>query len=237
MLLRVDFHIHTALSPCGDGDMTPNNIVNMAKIKGLDVIAITDHNSVENVAPCIEVGRSVGLIVIPGMELQTKEDVHIICLFRNQEDALSFQELVYAGLPKEENNERVFGEQLIFDAQDNIIGKNSRLLLTSTNISLDNAFYEVMKLGGAFIPAHIDKSANGIIENLGFIPDYLEIKTLEYKYMDKINKFLKAGILNSNYKFIKSSDAHYLLDILEEENEFECESKDIDYIIKKLGQG
>lgn len=234
MILKADFHIHTALSPCGDLDMTPNNIVNMAKIKDLHVIAITDHNTVENVASCIEVGNNVGLTVIPGMELQTKEDVHIVCLFRSLIDATNFQNYVYTNLPALENNEKIFGEQLIIDSEDNVVGKNKRLLLTSTNISIDDAYEAVMKLGGAFIPAHIDKSANGIMANLGFIPDYLDIKTLEYKSTEKIDSFIKAGLLTDKYRFIKSSDAHYLQDILEGENVIECIANDVGSILDKL---
>lgn len=234
MNLHGDFHIHTALSPCGDENMTPNNIINMAKLNDLHVIAITDHNSVENVSACMEVGQNVGLTVIPGMELQTKEDVHVLCLFKNIINATKFQELVYKHLPNMENIEKVFGEQLQFNCHDEVIGKNKRLLLTSANISLDDAFYEVFKLGGAFIPAHIDKDANSIIANLGFIPDYLNIKTLEYRSIDKVNGFIKSGILKPKYNFIKSSDAHYLGDILIEGSPFECDYNDIDSIINKL---
>ena len=234
MVLYADFHIHTALSPCGDVDMTPNNIVNMAKLNGLDIIAITDHNSVENTAACMEVGKKVGLKVIPGMELQTKEEVHVLCLFNAYSKALNFQNFVYAKLPDMKNNERIFGEQLILDENDNVVGKNERLLLTSTNISLDEAFYEVERLGGVFIPAHIDKSANGIISNLGFIPEYLDIKTLEYRSMEKINMFIKSGLLSNRYNFIKSSDAHYLVDILEHQNPMDFSSDDIKDIINKL---
>jgi 3',5'-nucleoside bisphosphate phosphatase len=236
MKLKADLHIHTALSPCGDNDMTPNNIVNMAKLKGLQAIAITDHNCIENVVACMEVGSREGLIVIPGMELQTKEEVHVICLFTTIEQAIGFQSFVYENLPDLSNNEKIFGEQFIIDDKDNIIGKNKRLLLTSTNISLDDAFYKVTSLGGVFIPAHIDKSANGIIENLGFIPDYLDIRTLEYRSLEKVNSFIKAGILKNKYRLIKSSDAHYLEDILENENEIECKSNEVCSILQKLNE-
>lgn len=234
MNLHGDFHIHTALSPCGDGDMTPNNIVNMAKLKGLQAIAITDHNSTENVFACMEVGRDANLTVIPGMELQTREDVHVICLFKNLMDATAFQEFVYKHLPNRENNERVFGEQLQFNTHDEVIGKNRRLLLTAANISFDEAFYEVSKLGGAFIPAHIDRDANSILGNLGFIPDYLNIKTLEYRCIEKVNGFIKKGILKPKFNFIKSSDAHYLGDILDEGISLDCKNNDIDSIINEL---
>ena len=234
MLLSTDFHIHTALSPCGDEDMTPNNIVNMAMLNGLDAIAITDHNTVENVAACMKVGKQVGITVIPGMELQTKEEVHVICLFTTLERALRFQRLVYDSLPPINNNEKVFGEQLILDENDEVLGKNNRLLLTSTSISFDEAFDVVKKLGGVFIPAHIDKSANSVIENLGFIPDYLDIKNIEYKSMDKINMFLKAGFIQDSYRLIKSSDAHYLQDIQQDQNKLECNDNSVAAIINTL---
>ena len=234
MILNTDFHIHTALSPCGDEDMTPNNIVNMAMLNGLDAIAITDHNTVENVAACMKVGEQIGVTVIPGMELQTREEVHVICLFSELDRAILFQRFVYDHLPALNNNEKVFGEQLIIDEKDEVIGKNSRLLLTSTSISFDEAFEEVKRLGGVFIPAHIDKSANSVIENLGFIPNYLDIKNIEYKSMDKINMFLKAGFIKASYRLIKSSDAHYLPDIQQEENKLECVENSVAAIINKL---
>lgn len=234
MILKTDFHIHSALSPCGDEDMTPNNIINMAIIKGLDTIAITDHNTAENAAVFMEVGKALGLTVIPGMELQTREEVHVICLFPTIEAVLEFQQIVYSKLPSLTNNERVFGEQLIFDNQDNIIGHNMRLLLTSVNMSLEESKNYVTQLGGAFIPAHIDKSANGIISTLGFIPENIGIKTLEYKSWEKVNNFIKCGMLDEKYKFIKSSDAHYLQDIQEEENKLECERNEITSILKVL---
>lgn len=234
MLLKTDFHIHSALSPCGDEDMTPNNIINMAIIKGLDAIAITDHNSAENAAVLMEVGKTLGLVVIPGMELQTKEEVHVICLFPTIEAVLAFQQIVYSKLPSLTNNERVFGEQLIFDSGDNIISHNMRLLLTSVDMSLEESKNCVAQLGGVFIPAHIDKGANGIISVLGFIPDNIGIKTLEYRSLEKVNNFIKCGILKGDYKYIKSSDAHYLQDIQEEENLLECESNEIASILKVL---
>lgn len=235
MIINTDFHIHSALSPCGDEDMTPNNIINMAIIKGLDAIAITDHNTAENAAVLMEVGNASGLVVIPGMELQTKEEVHVICLFKSLEAVLKFQAVVYSKLPELKNNERVFGQQLVFDNEDNVIAHNDRLLLTSADLSIEEAKDIVTELGGVFIPAHIDKNANGIISTLGFIPDNIGIKTLEYKSMEKVNNFIKCGILKEGYQYIKSSDAHYLQDIHEkEDNKLECESNDIESILKVL---
>ncbi|MGE5628505.1 MAG: PHP domain-containing protein [Solirubrobacterales bacterium] len=234
MKIYTDFHIHTALSPCGDNDMTPNNIVNMSKIKGLDVIAITDHNSCENVPACIEAGKEIDLLVIPGMELQTREDVHVVCLFPDLESAMEFQELVYSKLPPLKNNENLFGEQLVFDKEDNVVSHNERLLLTASDLTLNDAFQKINELNGAFIPAHIDRDNFGIIYTLGFIPENLTMSTLEYSSKDKLKKLLACGMVGNNYKFIHSSDAHYLENILEQENEMEIDELKVRNIINKL---
>lgn len=234
MKIYVDFHIHSALSPCGDNDMTPNNIVNMAKIKGLDAIAITDHNSCENVAACVEVGIRNNLIVIPGMELQTKEDVHSICLFKSVEDAMEFQNFVYRNLTYKINKDDVFGHQLVCDINDEIVGINERMLLISSEISFDDAFYNVKDLGGVFIPAHVDRDSYSVITSLGFIPDYLGIKCLEYYSEQKLTNLISAGIIKGNYKFIQSSDAHYLQDILERDFLIEVTEYSIEGILNYL---
>lgn len=234
MRIYTDFHIHTALSPCGDSDMTPNNIVSMAKIKGLDAIAITDHNSCGNVLACIEVGKKIGILVIPGMELQTREDVHVICLFNDYETAMKFQEYVYSKLPNLKNKENLFGEQLVLDSQDNVISHNERLLLTASDLTLNDAFNKVCELNGAFIPAHIDRDSYGIISSLGFIPRDLRISTLEYSSEESLKKLINAGFVENNYNFIHSSDAHYLENISERQNEMDIDELKVSNIINKL---
>ena len=234
MKAYVDLHIHTALSPCGDEDMTPNNIVNMAKIKELDAIAITDHNSLENAAACIDVGKKCNLLVIPGMEVQTKEDVHVVCLFRDLSSAFEFQKKVYSSLPVMENNEEILGKQIVYDCMDNITGINKKLLLTSTSISFDDLYYIVSFLKGAFIPAHVDREAYSAIYNLGFIPDYLDIKTVEYNSFERLKALIKSGVLKDRYNYIKSSDAHYLQDILEKISFIDVDNLTAESIIKKL---
>lgn len=215
MELYGDLHIHTALSPCGDRDMTPNNIVNMSRLKGLNVIAITDHNSCENVEACIGAALGTGLTVIPGMELQTKEDIHVVCLFNSMDSAYTFQEYVYKNLPDIKNRPDIFGEQILLDMEDNIIGYNDKMLLSSTEISFDGAFDEVKKLNGLFIPAHVDRDSYSVLYSLGFIPDYLNIKLLEYHSEENKELLIKRGMLSNEYRYIKSSDAHYLHQILE----------------------
>lgn len=214
--------------------MTPNNIVNMALIKGLNAIAITDHNSAENALACMEVGKQNGLLVIPGMELQTKEEVHVICLFPDIESALEFQEYVYSKLPPLKNKESLFGEQLVIDINDEIVCHNDRLLLSSADLTLRDAFNKVNELNGAFIPAHIDRDAYGIINALGFIPEDLPISTLEYRNKAGLQRLLDSGIVAKCYNFIQSSDAHYLQDISEGENEMEVNELNPISVINKL---
>ncbi|MHC1720599.1 MAG: PHP domain-containing protein [Clostridiaceae bacterium] len=234
MDIYTDFHIHTALSPCGDEDMTPNNIVSMALIKGLDAIAITDHNSVENVLPCMEVGKEKGLLVIPGMELQTREEVHVVCLFPDFDAAMAFQEYVYSKLPPLKNSVSLFGEQLIFDRNDEVIRHTSRLLLTSADMTINDAYFKVNELNGAFIPAHIDRDAYGIISALGFIPQDLPIHTLEYRSKEGLNRLISSGLVSKNFNFIQSSDAHYLQDISERQNVITVDELKTINIINKL---
>lgn len=234
MKIYVDLHIHTALSPCGDEDMTPNNIINMAKLKGLDAIAITDHNSCKNVLPCMKVGEKNGVLVVPAMELQTREEIHILCYFREIESSLKFEKLIYESLPPIKNNERLFGEQIIMNESDNKIGKEEKLLLSSSSFSLDEACKLVRNLGGIIVPAHIESSSFGLLGNLGFIPEYLNISTVEVKNIDKLREYKYAEGIESEYRIIKSSDAHYLWDILERENEIKVNEISIDNIMKVL---
>lgn len=235
MKLYVDLHIHTALSPCGSNDMTPNNIVNMAKIKGLDAIAITDHNSCENAAACMEVGKKTGIAVIPGMEVQTKEDIHVITLFNHISSALEFQKYIYSGLTAAENREDIFGEQLVLDRDDNIIGHNKRMLITSVRFNIDEVFKTVTYLNGVFIPAHVDREAYSIIYSLGFIPENLNISVIEYSSKEKLQNLINRGMLRDSYKFIKSSDAHYLEDISERDMYLDCDSNNLEHLLKAIG--
>lgn len=239
MNIYADLHIHTALSPCADESMTPNNIVNMAVLKGLGAIAITDHNSSENAGACMDAAMGTGLVVIPGMELQTREDIHVVCLFNSLDVANSFQEYVYNHLPHVKNRADIFGEQILFDKYDNVLHVNEKMLLSSSDISFDDAFETVKKLNGLFIPAHVDRDSYSVLYSLGFIPDYLDIKLLEYHSNKNLELLINKGMLTGKYKYIKSSDAHYLHQILEEEEaicmEDICSIKDVKNFFGSFG--
>jgi PHP family Zn ribbon phosphoesterase len=230
MSIYYDFHIHTSLSPCADNDMTPNNIVNMALLKGLDVIAITDHNSIGNVAPTMQVGKREGLVVIPGIEVQTAEEVHIICLFPSLEVIEEIADLVYKNLPEIRNREDIFGEQLLLDSYDNVIGKEKKLLVNSSSITINQLYNAVKQMGGAFIPAHINRSSFSILSNLGFIPDNFLIKTIELSQNTPKHIFDKY----KKYQIIVNSDAHNLGEISECKYKIEISNNYGNNILKKL---
>jgi len=210
-----DLHIHTALSPCASDDMTPNNIVNMSVLKGLDVIAITDHNSCNNAQAVIKVGFDKGLKVLPGMEVQTQEEVHLLCLFGDIDRAMGFQDILYKTWPYLPNDPQLFGEQLIFDDKDNIIGKEDRLLLTSVNMSIEEVCYHVTEREGIVIPAHIDRQSYSIISNLGFIPETANFTLVEISKDCDFDELRKKYPYLKNYYPIINSDSHSLGSIME----------------------
>lgn len=229
-----DLHIHSALSPCAEEEMTPNNIVNMAYIKGLDIIAVTDHNSALNCEAILKCAKARGIVAVPGMEIETREEVHMVCFFPGLEEAMKMHDIVNNALPKIENREEIFGQQLIMDEDDNIIGKYKQMLLTAADLGIDEVFEIVDNLHGVVIPAHVDRDSYSIISNLGIVPDYLDIKYLEFSKDCMVSEFLNKNPYLSNYKFLKSSDAHNLGQILEKESTIELEEISIECFIKSL---
>ena len=233
MKVYVDLHIHSSLSPCSSNEMTPNNIVNMSILKGLDIIAITDHNSVLNCSPVMEIGKEKGIVVIPGMEVETKEEVHVVCLFPSLDKALKVQEVIWPLLPPMTNRKDIFGEQLLFDTKDEIIESVDKLLLTAADIKLEDVDNIVRSVGGVIIPAHIDRKSNSVLSNMGFIPENLKLKYLELSKYCNIDEFREQNELD-NYKFIVSSDAHDLKDISEREMFLELQDKSIEALFNEL---
>lgn len=216
--LSYDLHIHSCLSPCGDDDMTPGNIVGMAAIKGLDVIAVTDHNSCRNCPAVLKLAEQYGVLAIPGMELTTAEEVHAVCLFPELSAALEFDRFVYEKLMKFPNREEIFGKQQIMNAEDICIGTEPNLLINSTMISFDELWDLVtVQYGGVMIPAHIDKNSNSLLSNLGFVPPESQFRTAELHDMEKITELQKSNPYLAQCRLICDSDAHDLEHIHEAE--------------------
>lgn len=233
MKLYYDFHIHSCLSPCGDNDMTPNNIVNMAALKGLDAIAITDHNCGENARAAIEAATELPITVIPGMEIETSEEIHMVALFKDVEALGRMQEIVMSKLPPIKNKPALFGEQIIMDKHDKIIDFKEQFLITACSMNVFETVDTVRSLGGVIFPAHIDKLSYSLISNLGSIPEELELTTVEIKKNPIPQNLTDMGI-SSKYNVLHNSDAHYLWDISEKENYIECESAKIEDILHKI---
>lgn len=234
MKLAVDLHIHSALSPCGDNDMTPNNIVNMSKLCGLDVIAITDHNAADNCKACMEVGEAADIIVIPGMELMTNEEVHMVCLFPDLYAAAQMQTIVRNMMPKIQNKPDIFGEQLILDSKDKIVGKEDLYLLSPASFDIGEGCSLVRELGGVVIPAHINRDSYSILTTLGAVPDEYHFNTLEISKEVSKEEYRYIHPEYDNLKLIQSSDAHYLIHIQERTCLLTCESRTIDAVLKVL---
>lgn len=214
--------------------MTPANIAGMAAVKGLDVIAVTDHNSCRNCAPTMKMAEAYGVIALPGMELCTEEEVHVVCLFPDLYAAMDFNDYVYDKMLKIPNKEKIFGEQLLYGDADEIIGKEPNLLLCNTSIRFDEVFALAEEREGIMIPAHIDKTTNGLIANLGFIPPDSQFTCAEVKDLDKLAGLLETHRYLDQCRMISNSDAHYLEHINEPEHTIDVPGVSAADIIKAL---
>ena len=215
MELFYDLHMHSCLSPCGDMDMTPNNIAGMAMSKGRNIIALTYHNSARNTPSLLKWAEQYGLIALPGMELTTEEEVHVVCLFAELEDALAFDSYVYERLIKIRNKKEIFGEQIIMNEMDEPIGEEEYLLINATSISFDSVYDIVKEFHGIMIPAHLDKTTTSLLSNLGMIPPNSRFTCAEVKNLEKLHGLMKANPYLEKCRIISDSDAHYLPDISE----------------------
>lgn len=215
-----DFHVHSCLSPCGDADMTPNNIAGMGFLNGVRIMALTDHNTSRNCPAFFAAAKKYHIVPIAGMELTCAEDIHVVCLFEELGEALAFNDEVDTRRVRIKNREDIFGEQLIMDGEDTVIGHEEDLLINATTIPLDEVPTLVAKYGGVCYPAHIDRPANGAIEILGAFPHYAGFRLAELN--DKGNKdayVRKYGL--EHIRLLFGSDAHYLHQLREgDENDF-----------------
>ena len=211
--------------------MSPWNVVNMAMLKGLNAIAITDHNSIGNVRSFLEAGRAAGLLVIPGMELQTREEVHLLCLFRSLDDAQAFEDRIDPLRLRISNKPERFGHQYLYNAKDEVVGEYPWSLLSSIDIGLDEAVSLVRKRNGIVVPCHLDRKANSILYNLGFMPQEPAFPWVE---LSKSCLQTPKG-LSPELRILHNSDAHTLGDIAEADWTLEVEEMTIEAVLKVLG--
>lgn len=221
MEIRYDLHIHSALSPCAETEMSPGNIVGMAFLNGLDVISITDHQSCANVHSAMsaadrirkEKGRAP--VILPGMEIECAEGFHMLAYFPSLACAVRFEEFVNSHRIQIPNRPEIFGEQVLFDDMDTVSGTVSNLLTTSCTISSIRIDREIRSVGGLMIPAHIDRDSYSILSSLGEIPEELPVRILELSKNCSRDQFIAVHPEWKSYQFIQNSDAHRLLDISE----------------------
>ncbi len=226
--LAADLHIHSCLSPCGDKDMTPNNIANMAAIKGLEMISLTDHNSARNLPVTDAVCRQLGLLFVPGIEVQTAEEVHLLCYFNDLDCAMRFGALMEEALPPIPNNKEIFGEQLVCNDEDEVVEQIDVLLLQSVRYSISEVFSKVTSMGGLCVPAHINRQANSLLYILGFFP-----KEPVFTAVEVSPNAPPPTVDLGRRHILYSSDAHNLADIFEADNFISLQRKTVRAFIDK----
>lgn len=224
--VRADLHLHTCLSPCGDNQMQAVAIIEHAKKAGLDMIGICDHNSAENVSAMMKAGKRQGLAVIPGVEVTSREEVHILGLFNTEQDLMSLQDIIYENLPGQ-NDEGAFGPQLIMDEYGIVVGQNSRLLIGATILTLEQIIDAIHQFAGLAIASHVDRERFSLIGQLGFIPKGLKLDAVEVSIPSSVRQ-------EYDYPVVTFSDAHFLEDIGRNSTCFMIEDASLQEISKAL---
>ncbi len=221
---RADLHIHSCLSPCGSEEMKPKAVVDQAMAIGLDMIAICDHNSAENLNSFIEAGKKRGLAVLPGMEVASREEIHLVALFNRPEDCLTLQEWVYGHLPGR-NEEDVFGPQILVDENSETIGHSDKMLIGATLLPFEQIVSFVKNLQGVAIASHIDRQAFSLIGQLGFIPEGVSLDGLEISSRTTMEEARNRFRSYQHFAFVRFSDAHFLEEIGKASTQFLLEER------------
>lgn len=207
-MIRADLHIHTVLSPCGDIEMTPLNIISRAAEEGLDVIGIADHNSTLNCLEISRVGEERGVFVLCGAEVTTREEVHVLC-FVEQNRLSELQDFLEKSIVRIPNNPEVFGYQLAVNSDEVVVAEIDYLLINAIDKSIEEVADFVHSLDGIFIPAHIDKGSNSVYSQLGFLPFGMSAEALELSRNADASAMAAKDKSVRGFNFIRSSDAHY----------------------------
>lgn len=211
-LYKTDLHIHSCLSPCADLDMSPKGIVETSLERGLDLIAVCDHNSAENVGAVMRAGTERGLPVLAGLEISSVEEVHSLAFFDKEEQALAMQAFVYGHLTGT-NRPEIFGDQVVANEFDEVEGFNDRLLIGATKLPLRKILDEVHRLGGLGIASHVDRPSYSLLSQLGFIPQDLALDALEISPNMKRESVPEKIPDAAVFPVVTFSDAHFLHDI------------------------
>lgn len=233
---KADLHIHTVLSPCGDLDMSPANIVRKSLDEGLGIIGITDHNSTKQCRVVQDLGHHHGIQVLSGVEVTTKEEVHCLAFFGQEAQLQEFQQFLDDRLPAIPNQPQKFGYQVVVDSQDLILEEEEQLLISAINADINEIAALVHALDGIFIPAHVDKLQNSIFSQLGFIPPDIAAEGMEISRHITQKQAVEKHPGIAGFALIQSSDAHYLNEIGGVYTDFFMESPDFSNIKQALYQ-
>ncbi|MEG2770359.1 MAG: PHP domain-containing protein [Oscillospiraceae bacterium] len=213
MYLNYDIHLHSCLSPCADNNMTPAAIAGFAKLAGIDVIAVTDHNTAENLPFVAEACKAYGIKMIPGIEVTTAEEIHVLCYFHSVNSALEMSKILYKSLPNIICNKKIYGEQIICNCDDENIGEVDKLLINATALSIYDIFELTKGFGGECVPAHIDRDSYSVLSVLGIMPEDLNPVAVELFNREKLQAFVNRGQIKPPKEVTTASDAHRLEDI------------------------
>lgn len=234
-IYRAELHVHTVLSPCAAVEMIPPLIVSEAVLQGINLIAITDHNSSDNVLAVMQAAQGTELTVLPGMEVQTSEDVHVLTLFDTLEQLAAWQEIIDRALPTVPNRPDFFGEQFVVDSTGDFLCSEERLLINATRLSLGDVLEKASSLGGLVIPAHVDRKTFGLLGTLGFVPPGLDFPALELSWRTSVQEAAIKFPQIAGFKLIQSGDVHHLEDFLGR-NVFEMQAPTISEIKLALSE-
>ena len=186
-----DLHMHSCLSPCAEDDMTPANIAGLAKLAGAELIAVTDHNAADNLPAVQCCCNAYGLRLLPGVEVNTAEEIHVLCYFKTVDTALEFGRLLYAALPEFPYDPAVWGRQLVMDENDEVL----------------------RTVEGVAVPAHVEKDSYALLSVLGFLPEDLPFAAVELHDASRLEGLVEKGLLPAGLEVLSSSDAHRMEDV------------------------
>ena len=230
--LFADLHMHSCLSPCGSDDMTPANICGMAMLKGLQMIALTDHNTARNLPTMQICADAYGLLLIPGMEITIREEVHLLGYFPTVDRAVEFSEFLRPHMPPKKNKPSFFGNQYVMDEDDNVIAEEDELLIGASDLPLAELVKLIREADGVPVPAHINRGSNDLLINLGFVPDDLDLTAVEvWKHLPCAHTPQEGRVV------LHSSDAHYLGDIMEAEETITLPERSVAAFLDYLKKG
>ena len=211
--MAFDLHMHSCLSPCGGEDNTPANLAGMCALAGIDVVALTDHNTIGNCAAFCRAAERYGLLALPGMELTTSEEVHVVCLFPDLAAAAEFGALVRKRLPSVKNRASIYGTQILMDEKDNVLGEDDAFLAGAADLGIYETAALARSFGGVAYPAHIDRSTFALLNTLGLWDPDMGFTLAE------VSKNCPPGLFDRpdlrGVPHIDASDAHYLDQVLD----------------------